>query len=161
MSVYDFLTSSFINHNYVIISGHNLPYITSGLYALNGSLVDTGNAVVPSFVLETKTIMDDAFQLGPGLKDTWHYNIDVYARSDGERDDIGELLRHFLRPSIPIYDYNVIISGGNYITLAHGEPKNIVAIFDRFDPKIRVLRHTMRVYFDLDVFINSGNTLVT
>lgn len=161
MSLYDFITSSYRLEDYVIISGHNDPYVISGLYVLNGTLIDTGNAVVPAIVIESQTTVEDPFQLGSGKKDIRHFNVDVYARSDGERDDIGELLRYFLRQSVPIYDYNILVSGGGYVTLAHGVPENIVMIISRFDPKIKHLRHTMRVSFDLDIYINSGNTLIT
>jgi len=161
MSIHEFIASSFRSEDYVIISGHDEAYVASGLFVIDGFPVDTGHMKVPTVSIEHDISRDEPFQLGPGRTDSRIFLIDVFARSDGERDDLAEYVRYFLNSRIPIFDWNDVLANGVYTPIAYGHPDGVVVMSDRLDVKEPKLRHSMKVRFEINIDISSGYTLIT
>jgi len=162
ISLYYFLANNLSNDNYTILSGHSYPMVASGLYLIDGYPEDPEIIKLPTVSIEHYFTDEVPFQLGPGRTDERAFGISVFARSDGERDDLSELIRnYFSSQHINIYDYNIIYSGGNSEILARARADYITLTAQRFDQPIKALKHVMKINFTLTVDICTGYSLIT
>src|SRR5690606_3461541 len=76
---------------------------------------DLNDIKVPSVVIDNTFSQPNPFQIGPGREDTRQFSIDIWGRSKGDRDDIGEMVKNFFYGhSMPIYDYNDVLEQSVY-----------------------------------------------
>jgi hypothetical protein len=131
----------------------------SGIYLEDGYPEDYNNIRLPSISLEHAMSHDDPFQLGGGLINVRRYDINVYARTDGERDDLGEIVRGYLKKTMTIYDYNEVLNNNNYITLGLCDFNNIFMSPQR-DDSYQTTKHQMHLSFECVYAVSSGSSLI-
>ena len=162
ISLYYFLSANLTNDDYIVLSGHSYPMVTSGVYLIDGYPNDVENMKLPTVSIEHYFTNEVPFQLGPGRTDERVFGINVFARSDGERDDLAERVRNYLSSqTVNIYDYNIVYSGGTSPILAAGRADNITMTAQRADRPILALQHIMEVTCTLTIDICTGYSLIT
>lgn len=163
LSLYDYVSSSFDDVGFTVLSGHEEDYVPTGIYLIDGFPADPEYMKLPTIAVEYIHGDEQPLQLGPGRTDVRRFEIDVYARTDGERDDLAELTCSFIRKGwINIYDYNVVlVDGFDEALLTRSHAENIMLAPTRFDTNIKAMRHGMRINFDLLITVSSGNSLIT
>lgn len=160
ITLYYFISSGLSVMGYPILSGYNQSYVVSGIYLLDGYPDDFNSIKIPAISVEHDTTRDEAFQLGPGMKNIRRYSIDVFARTDGERDDLGETIRSFLFRQMPIFDYNIVIASGEYVQVGKSDFENIIMSPVR-NTLYNATKHQMHITCNCKYEINSGYSLIS
>lgn len=162
MNLYYFVTSGISVNGYTILSGYDEAAVTSGIFVIDAYPNDPDNIKVPSVAVEHASTRGGPLQLGPGREDRLQFNVEVYAGSDGERDDLGEMIRLFFeQQSMPIRDLNEFLISGNEVEIGKADFENIVMFPLRGDSTQRALNHRMHINVDCIVTIPSGTSLIT
>lgn len=159
INFYSFISSGLSFFGYPILAGYDQPYVISGIYLVDGYPDDFNNVKTPSISLEHSTSRDEPLQIGPGMINVRRYSIDVYARTDGERDDLGELVRSFLFAQMPIYDYNLIVTGGDHVQVGLANFQNII-MSPIHNVSYNATKYQMHITCNCLYEINSGYSLV-
>jgi hypothetical protein len=159
LNLYHFVASSLDVEGYNVLSGYNIAYVPTGVYLVDGFPEDFNAMRAPAIAIQNELVRPEPLQLGRGKKNILRYTITVYGRSDGERDDLGELVYEFLDNTMPIYNYNDVISNGQYNWLGYADFDNIVMRPNR-DNSMKVLKHQMNINFEAEICIDSGNSLI-
>lgn len=159
LNLYYFIASGLVLNGYTILSGYSYPYVNSGIYLTDAFPEDMNDMKVPAIAIEHRYSRDDPFQLGQGKTSVRKFSISVYARTDGERDDLGEMVKNFLDNPVTIYDYNLVITGNVYQSVGIGDFDRVVMTPVR-DNEFKVTKHGMEISFDCSYSINSGSSLI-
>ena len=161
ISLYYFLSGKLAADDYIVLSGHSDTMVASGVYLIDGYPDETDNVKLPTVAIEHYFTNELPFQLGPGKTDARNFGISVFARSDGERDDLSERLRNYLSAqSVNIYDYNIIYSGGTSSILATARAEDITMTSQKSDKPILAFQHVMEINFRLSIDICTGYSLI-
>jgi len=161
MSLYDFISTKLSTDGFTVLSGHSYPYVVSGIYLVDGRPAETTNMGLPTISIEHIFSTEQPFQLGPGRSDKRMFEIDVYARSNGERDDLGERIRIYLGAnSVSVYDYNLIVTGGISSILASARAEDITLNTLVGNIPMKAMQYVMRITFSLTIDIGSGYSLI-
>lgn len=160
INLYNFVASSlsYID-GFTILSGYSVSYVTSGIYVVDGYPNDYTNVKLPSVAIEHERSSDEGFQLGQGKTNIRRFGIDIYARSDAQRDDLGEIIRNHFDRDMTIYDYNIVYENGTYTPVGYASFSKVV-MFPFRDSTVKQLLHCMKIGLDTIVHINSGSYLV-
>jgi hypothetical protein len=63
--------------------------------------------ILPTVVVASETTNETGLQIGGGYRDRRNFNLYVYARKDGERDDLMEILYEGFDHDISLRDFNI------------------------------------------------------
>lgn len=159
INLYYYIETKLVNNGYTILSGYNKTYVASGIYLNDGYPTDFKDIKTPTVVLEHTFTRPEGFQLGVGRQDSRQFVVDVWARSDGERDDLGELVRNFFNSSMTIYNYNNVLASGYYNSVGLADFASI-RMFPIREEDFRSLSHGMRIVFNCDNLVPTGNSLI-
>jgi len=159
INLYDFVTSGLRSHGYEILSGHGVPYVASGIYVVDGYPEDFETLKAPSLSIEHDQSRQEPFQIGPGKQNIRRFAINIYARSDGERDDLGELVYNFFDSTMTIYDKNQFFQNGTMVNIGTADFDNIIMRSQR-DTRFKSLKHQMNISFEAEIIVPTGNSLV-
>ena len=160
INLFNFISSGLrILDGYTVLTGYNQNWVTSGIYLMDGHPEDFNNIKIPAISIEHEYSREEAFQIGTGKTNVRRFGIDVYARTDGERDDLSELVRNYFDRTIPVINYNDFYSLGIYTYVGLADFDNVVMYPSR-DSTIKQLKHRMSIKFDVIVHINTGSSLV-
>lgn len=158
LNLYNFVTSGLNNDGYTVLSGYDQTHVASGIYILDGFPEDWTNVKVPSIAIEHLNSREEPFQLGSGKTDVRRFSIDVFTRTDGERDDLGERVKNYFDNSMNVFDYNLLITGGNYVRLGIADFDNKV-MFPVRGSQLKATKFRMQISLDISVSINNGSSL--
>lgn len=79
-------------------------------------------AALPLIAVDMMSGDENPFQIGGGWKDDLYYNIEIFARRDGERDDLADMILEMVQKDIPLLDFNV----GNFPTYVYSDSEGIL-----------------------------------
>lgn len=159
INLYDYVTSGLRANGYEILSGYSVPYVASSIYVVDGYPEDFEAIKTPSLSIEHDSSRPEPFQIGPGKKNIRRFSINIYARSDGERDDIGDLIYGFFDSTMNIYDKNEFFQNGTYVNVGTADFDNVIMRPQR-DTRFKALKHQMNISFEAEIIVPSGNSLV-
>lgn len=161
INLYNFLASSIRFEGYTILSGYDSPYVVSGIYLLDGYPEDNFNKIkLPAIAINHINTRDEPFQLGQGKESIRKFTITVLARGDGERDDLGEMVKNYFDRTMNIHDYNIVLTGGSYVEIGRANFDNIVMSPNR-DIRHQTTFYMMNINIDCRYFISSGSSLIS
>ncbi len=63
--------------------------------------------VLPSVVLTMATLNEAGLQIGGGFKNYRNFDVDIFARRDGERDDLANVIYEGLDKTTTVRDFNI------------------------------------------------------
>jgi len=155
-----FVATGLVNYGYTIHRTFNDTRVVSGVYLIDGFPTEPVDIKAPAVSIEHLYTNEEPFQLGSGKAIRSIFRIDVFARSDTERDDLGDLVRSFFNSHMAIYDYNVIWTGGTYQSLGSANFENITMRAVRLDTQTEWAQHIMSISTDVIFYINSGESLI-
>jgi hypothetical protein len=159
LNLYNFVASSLYLDGYIVLSGYNFDYVTSGIYLMDGFPEDYNNIKIPAIAIEHSFSNSNAFQIGTGKEAVRRFEIDIYARTDGERDDLGETVYNYFSNSMPIYDYNSVLTSGVYLQVGLADFSNVMMRPIR-DATFAATKHQMTISLNCKYVVNSGVSLV-
>jgi len=118
ISLYYYLKDSLESDGYTVHTKLSDEHVSSGIYLVDAYPDKTQYIKTPLIALDFTGISREPFQLGPGYTDYIDYDIYIFGRTKGERDDLGFLvLTYFDGAKIPIYDYNLYFASGGDLQL--------------------------------------------
>lgn len=159
LNLYNFVSSRLNLEGYTVLSGFEYPHALSCVYLIDGYPHDKTNMKLPCVAIEHTGSTDDPLQLGTGIIVNRDFTIQVFARTDGERDDLGEMIKNFLYNSMTIYDYNSVLSSGTYSNIGYADFENIV-MYPETDTELGSLEHKMVINFSCVYSVSTGYTLL-
>jgi len=160
VNLYYLIDSGLKLNGNTVLSGFSQPYTISGVYLIDGGLEPDNKLRLPAVAIEHERTTDFPFQLGLGRQDTRTFRIEIYARSDGERDDLGEMIKNYFYSTKPIYDYNEYFQNGTYVVLGNMDFENISMYPSRLE-EFKATRHRMNITLDCNYYISSGASLIS
>jgi hypothetical protein len=155
-----FIGSGLAASGYTIHRSYNDTRATSGVYLIDGYPEEPSTVKAPTVVIELLYTREDPFQLGPGKAVRSRFNIEVFARTDAERDDLGDLVRSFLNQRMPIYDYNLVFTNNQYQIVTYADFENIMMRTARYDLDAEWAKHVAVIQTDVVYYINTGENLI-
>lgn len=159
LNIYGYIASGLRAQGFIVLSGYNNAWVTSGIYVVDGFPEGFEDLKTPSVAIEHESSRAEELQLGPGKKNIRKYSIIVYARTDGERDDLGETIYGLFDSTMTIYDYNSVLTAGTYQKVGIADFTNVTMRPLR-DNSYESLKHQMNISFNSEICIDSGNSLV-
>lgn len=159
LNMYNFIGSGLSADGYILLSGYGLPYVVSGIYFTRSYPDDYDDVKTPAIAIDFNNATFEALQLGPGREPNYRYNIDVFGRNDGERDDLGERVRNYFNNTMPIINFNEYFTNGTYSYLGLANFDNI-SMFTIHDDSYNATKHILRINVVCDFTIPTGHTLI-
>jgi hypothetical protein len=158
LNLYNFVSSGLSINGYLILGDHSEPYVISGIYLVDGYPEEIKNIKLPTIAIDQITAFDEPLQLGLGKFRKYSYEIGIYARTDGERDDLSELVRNFFDSTMTIYNYNLVFASGVYQSLGTADFDQIRMI-KSYPGDIPAMKHIMKISLVCSFATESGYLL--
>jgi hypothetical protein len=160
LNLYYFITNKLsIEDGYTILSGYSYPYVISGVYVVDGYPNDIENMKLPTIAIEHSRTNDDPLQIGSGYDRNRHFTVTLFARSNGERDDLGDRVRSYFLSSMTVYDYNQVISSGSYVRLSSADFEDVY-MYPVHNVEFESQKYSMEITFNCNYVVPTGATLL-
>lgn len=159
LNLYYFVSSGLSINGYSVLSDHAEAYVISGIYLIDGYQEDFENIKLPTIAIEQVLSRDEPSQIGKGKYRKYNYELSILMRTDGERDDLSEMVFNFFdKKTMTIYDYNLVMSSGIYQSIGTATFDDLT-ITKEYPGEQNTLKHMSKVNLSCSFATESGSLL--